>query len=258
MMQLLDHFHPPLSAFQRWESFHASWADSIAVTLNDKLLPAAYFAEVRIHVGSRVDADVSTFEEASPQTENLSETSIAGTIRATPPWTPPEPTLDMPAVFPDSYEILVFHTETSPTLVASIVLISPSNKDRESHHRAFAAKCSSYLQQGMGLVTVDIVTNRQANLHNELVRMLDAGEAFLLPDARLYTTAYQPHRRADTHSLDVWPVATFNAASYQGPADFTSQSQQDLRRRLSAQTPARYPAVISTVISRCQCLKNCR
>jgi len=34
-MQLLDHFHPPLSMVRHWESFHARWAAAIADVLND-------------------------------------------------------------------------------------------------------------------------------------------------------------------------------------------------------------------------------
>jgi hypothetical protein len=109
--------------------------------------------------------------------------------------------MTMPALFPDSIEILVFRTEAGPTLVAAIELISPGNKDRLEHRRAFAAKCSSYLQQGIGLVLIDIVTNRQANLHNELVYLLDAGEQFLLPAEPLYAMAYRLVRREDAAEI---------------------------------------------------------
>jgi hypothetical protein len=98
--------------------------------------------------------------------------------------------MTMPAVFPDSIEILVFRTEAGPTLVAAIELISPGNKDRLEHRRAFAAKCSSYLQQGIGLGLIDIVINRQANLHNEA--------------EPLYAMAYRLVRREDAAEIEVW------------------------------------------------------
>ncbi len=205
-LQLLDHFHPPLSTLRHWESFHARWAAAIADALNDDLLPAEYFAEVQVHVGSRVEVDVGTFTEETPaQAEDTPEANTATAMLAAPSWAPPEPAMHMPAVFPDSLEVLVFHTEAGPTLVAAIELISPGN-NRAAHRRAFAAKCCSYLQQGIGLMIVDIVTNRQANLHNAFVGMLDAGEQFLLPYDQLYTTAYRPVRRADTDAIDVWPA----------------------------------------------------
>ncbi len=203
-MQLLDHFHPPLSTVRHWESFHARWAAAIADALNDNLLPAAYFAEIQVHVGSRVEVDVGTFEVASAPVEPASRAGTA-TLEARP-WAPPSPAMTMPAVFPDSLEILVFSTGAGPTLVAVIELISPGNKDREAHRRAFATKCSSYLQQGIGLMIIDIVTSRQANLHNALVHLLDVGEQFLLPSEPLYATVYRPVRREDSAEIDVWPV----------------------------------------------------
>ena len=202
-VQLLDHFHPPLSTIRHWESFHARWAASIADALNTDLLPADYFAEVQVHVGSRVDVDVGSFaDEAARVTPGRSD-AITATLTARP-WAPPAPAMTMPAVFPDSLEVLVFNTEAGPTLVAAIELVSPGNKDRDTQRRAFAAKCSSYLQQGIGLMIVDIVTNRHANLHNALVHLLAVGEQFLLPAAPLYTTAYHPMRHADAEEINVW------------------------------------------------------
>ena len=205
-MQLLDHFHPPLSMVRHWESFHARWAASMADALNDALLPGEYFAEVQVHVGSRVEVDVGTFEYASTRIDHGSRAGTATATLEARPWAPPAPAMHMPAVFPDSLEVLVFRTEAGPTLVAAIELVSPGNKDREAHRRAFAAKCSSYVQQGIGLMIIDIVTNRQANLHNALVHQLHAGEQFLLPEELLYATAYRPVRRADTDEIDVWPA----------------------------------------------------
>src|ERR671928_13219 len=59
---LLDHFHPPLSSTRHWESFHAAWATEIMRTLNRHVLPPGCFAEAQVHVGSRVEIDVATFE----------------------------------------------------------------------------------------------------------------------------------------------------------------------------------------------------
>jgi hypothetical protein len=206
-MQLLDHFHPPLSTVRHWESFHARWAAAIADVLNDTILPSEYFAEVQVHVGSRVEVDVGTFEYASTRRDPMPRAGTATATLETRPWTPPAPALRLPAVFPDSLEVLVFQADSGPTLVAAVELVSPGNKDREAHRSAFAAKCSSYLQQGIGLMIIDIVTSRQANLHNALVHQLHAGEQFLLPAELMYATAYRPVRRADTDEIDVWTAA---------------------------------------------------
>jgi hypothetical protein len=113
----------------------------------------------------------------------------------------------LPAVFPDEAEVLVFNSEGGPTLVGAIELVSPRHKDRPEARRAFAVKCLAYLQQGIGLVLVDVVTTRRANLHDEMVRLLPA-EAAPFPDsAPLYVAAYRPFRRGDSERIAVWPVA---------------------------------------------------
>jgi 3-isopropylmalate/(R)-2-methylmalate dehydratase large subunit len=53
---------------------------------------------------------------------------------------------------------------------AAVELRSPRNKDRPESRRAFGAKSAAYLQRGIGLITVDIVSSRQFNLHNELIQ----------------------------------------------------------------------------------------
>jgi hypothetical protein len=89
--------------------------------------------------------------------------------------------------------------------VGAIELVSPGNKDRPEARRAFASKCSTYLQAGVGLVVVDIVTHRLANLHDDLVDLLG-----LDPSARMagtppiYATAYRPFRREGEDRVEAW------------------------------------------------------
>src|SRR5438128_6879794 len=64
-MPLLDHFHPPLIAERRWESFHSSWATKIADALTERWLPPNYIAEEHAHMGPSVEIDVGTFERDS-------------------------------------------------------------------------------------------------------------------------------------------------------------------------------------------------
>src|SRR5207237_10185361 len=89
----------------------------------------------------------------------------------------------------------------------AIELGSPSNTDRPDTCRAFAAKCVAYLTRGIGLIVVDIVTNRLANLHNDVVRLLGHGEAFLMePADALYAVAYRPSRKTSGDQIEIWPV----------------------------------------------------
>lgn len=216
-MPLLDHFRPPLSTRRHWESFHTAWAGALADSLNEEWLPEGYFAEEQVHPISRVEIDVATFEERrgagthSPGGAGIPATALKS-------WSPPVPLLSIPAVFPDRFEVLVFRSEGGPTLVAAIELLSPGNKDRPEHRRAFVTKCASYLHQGIGLALVDIVTTRPVNLHDELLRLLGVGpEQVLAPASGLYAAAYHPlplppaesdaPRAGSEGRIDVWNFA---------------------------------------------------
>jgi hypothetical protein len=177
----------------------------MADALNEHLLPEGYFAEEHAHAGARVEIDVATF--AAPDSTPSRGGDGATKMLPAQVWTPPAPSLVIPAAFPETFEVLVFESEGGATLVAAIELVSPSNKDRATHRQAFAIKCASYLCQGVSLVVIDIVTSRQANLHNEVMRVLGHGEAFALPaDASLYAVAYRPVVRGEAEQVEAWPA----------------------------------------------------
>lgn len=202
-MPLLDHFHPPLSTERRWESFHSSWATRIADALTERWLPPNYIAEENSHFGPSVEIDVATFEQGEAKATTLGNGGVA-TLR-TKAWSPPSTDGAFPAVFPDTFEIRVLSTEAGPKLVAAIELISPGNKDRPTERRAFAVKCASYLHEGISVIIVDIVTSRRANLHNELMELMEAGDLLMLPaEQNLYAVAYQPLRRGKQDEIQTW------------------------------------------------------
>jgi Protein of unknown function (DUF4058) len=200
-MPLLDHFHPPLAPRRHWESFHVNWAGAIADALNESLLPEGYFAEEHAQLGARVEIDVATFADSEPSGRGTGTTATVP--RA---WAPPAAPLVVPATFPDGIEVLIFEDEGGTRLVAAIELVSPANKDREGHRHAFAIKCASYLCQGISLVVIDIVTSRQANLHDEMMQILGHGSSFALPSGTvLYAVAYRPIVRDQQEQIEVWP-----------------------------------------------------
>ena len=200
-MPLLDHFHPPLSTQRHWESFHTTWATAIADALNEEWLPEGYFAEEQLHPAARVEIDVATFEEES-HTNRTGGVALAGPHV----YTPSTPTWTIPNAIIEGIELLVFSSEGGPTLVGAVELVSPANKDRQESRRAFAVKCASYLQQGIGLLIVDVVTSRSANLHNETMSLLDQpAECQMSPSVELYAVAYRPIRRGERDEINVWP-----------------------------------------------------
>ncbi len=184
------------------------WAATLVENLNERLLPKGYYADVQTHVGSRVEIDVATFEKESSNTDGPRDGTATATL-SPQVWSPPAPALTMPAVFPDTFEAHIFSTDRGGwELVAAIELVSPGNKDRPETRRAFAIKSASYLCQGVSLIMMDIVTERQANLHNEMMRLLGAAEALYLPaEASLYAVAYRPVLRNEKEEIDLWPAA---------------------------------------------------
>jgi len=202
-MPLLDHFHPPLSQRRRWESFHTAWAEALALELNRDLLPPRFFAEVHVKVGSRVEIDVGTFEENGVATLPNGGGGVAV-------WAPPHPVLDTPLTFtpPDVFEVQVLSDAEGPRVVAAIELVSPANKDRPAHRQMFAVKCASYLQQNIGLVVVDVVTERSGNLYADLLRLMEVTAA---PPGQaaddLYAAAYRTAAAGEALRLQAWVEA---------------------------------------------------
>jgi hypothetical protein len=198
-MPLHDHFHPPLSARRHWDSFHGAWAEAMAATLNQGLLPPHYFAEARVRLGRAVEIDLGTFEE-----RRADSTGPNGGVAV---WAPPRPLLQAPLHFspPDTFEVQVLDGSEGPRLVAAVELVSPANKDRPGNRRAFAVKCASYLQQQVGLVVVDVVTERLASLHRELLDLLAVAAATPgQADGDLYAAAYRAVPAAEAMALETW------------------------------------------------------
>jgi hypothetical protein len=87
-------------------------------------------------------------------------------------------------------------------LAGAVELVSPANKDRPAHREALVSKCAAYLQAGVGLVLVDVVTDRSADLPRELLARLGAGDPG--PGPSLSGSAYRPVERNGSAALDVW------------------------------------------------------
>ncbi len=202
-MPLRDHFHPPLERRRHWEGVHGQWPAVIVQHLAERL-PARYFAEPRVHAGSRVEIDVATFrEEDSPAAVG----DVNGGGVATALWAPPRPTRTFPVSFadPDAYEVRVYDEARGFRLVAAVELVSPANKDRPEHRRAFAAKCAAYLQEGVSVIIVDVVTGRNPSLYEELTQLIGLSDPFLEPEPpALYAVACRTISREEVWQLETW------------------------------------------------------
>ncbi len=204
-MPLRDHFHPPLSDEAPWPSLHGAWATFLMQQLNEGVLPAGYVAAQHVYVGDHLQVDVATLERGRRE-----ERAGGGTVAtAATVWAPPAPpvvlSVDLSGL--DVTEVRV-SLAGGRRLVAAVELVSPANKDRPGHQQAFAAKVGGYLRQQVGVVVVDVVTERQDSLHEELLRLLDAGEAATdLFTADLYAVAYRAEPGEGKPRLEAWPEA---------------------------------------------------
>ena len=200
-MPLLDHFHPPLSLERSWEGYHSAWATAIVGDLNRNLLPPDYFAMPLVTVGVRIESDVATYKGRHRAGDGN------GAV-ATRVWSPPHPALSAEVDFVgiQSVQVQILQQMGGAKLRGVIELVSPANKDRESHRRAFAVKCAAYLQQGIGVIVVDVVTDRKGNLHDELLAVLQrpAGLEWQSP-TDLSAMAYRAVPWKEGDRLDVWP-----------------------------------------------------
>jgi hypothetical protein len=193
---LQDHFRPPLGARRHWHAFHNAWATYISSDLN-RQLPEGYFAEPNVQF--HIEIDVAAYQEGNLP---MNPGSPLGPVPDG--WTAPAPTQTIPLpLITDIIEVLVFDREGGPNLAGAIELVSPANKDRPDHRDAFITKCAAYLQQGLGLVLVDVVTGRRFNLHDALLNRLGTEAAISLA-VELYATSYRPVDRDEQPSLDIW------------------------------------------------------
>jgi hypothetical protein len=206
IMPLQDHFRPPIHPRRSWESLHAMWSACMTEDLNARL-PAGYYADVQTHNG-RIEIDVATYEEQAPPapTDEAGGPAVAMAVQPRV-WTPPAPTHIIPLHFPETYEVRVLDSQRGDLLVAAIELVSPGNKDRPAERQAFVAKCSGLLSQGVSLIIVDIVTNLHANLHHELLKLMEAPAETYAEKADLYAVAYRPVVRGEQEQLEIWPEA---------------------------------------------------
>jgi hypothetical protein len=164
-MPLRDHFRPPLDDMRHWEGFLAGWPVMIVALLREKL-PQYYFAE---------------------------------------PWVQPRPTLavatDLPAQ--DVYEVRVYDEKRHCRLVAAVEIVSPANKDRPEHRRAFVAKCAGLLRERVSVVIVDVVTTSTHNLYGELLDLIGQSDPSLSPESPpLYTAACRLTKRENEWLLE--------------------------------------------------------
>ena len=200
-MPLRDHFRPPTSLHSSWEEVHGQWPAMMVLRLNDKL-PKRFIAVPRVHMGPFVEVDVATFENDAFVEDSFPPlTGYDGAAL----WSAPEPTatLECEVDGESEYEVRIYDAERNRTLVAAIELISPANKDRPEHRRAFVSKCVALLKREISLVIVDLITVRSFHLYRAILEELGMTGP-TKADEPTYAVALRPDMTNGRLRLDRW------------------------------------------------------
>lgn len=191
-MPLRDHFRGWLYQETEWHSFHNGWAMVMAEDLNARL-PEGFRASPNVQ--KAIEIDVAAFGGVH---------STTGATARVEEWQPSAGVATFPfELAAERAGVLIHGARDGRYLAAAIELVSEGNKDRPEAREAFVAKCETYLQNGVGLIVVDVVTTRNANLHDELMDRVGGTEG-ARSDERLYATAYRPSGRNGSAQLTVW------------------------------------------------------
>ncbi|MDB5309928.1 MAG: hypothetical protein JWO38_4130 [Gemmataceae bacterium] len=153
-------------------------------------------------MGSQVEADVAEYRKDEDFDPGHGPNGTVAPLTTAPP-----AVLTLPAIFPDQVEVEVREKRAGRQLVGVTELVSPGNKDRAVERVSFVAKCVAYLRRGIGVVIVDVLTERHANLHNDLLAALGPASTPKMADAPTYAAGYRPvhHRASRANEIEVWP-----------------------------------------------------
>ncbi len=204
-MPLLDHFHARAIGTPPWTSIGAQWIACTIRYLNRALPRTEYRAFSRVHLGNIAEADIAEFE--LPPGEELPDWSEPAAEGGPSTAVLPPPVGTLTPVYPDQFAVEIVSVRDGMRIVAVMEFISPANKDRSGTRQQLVDKCVAYLGSGIGVVLVDTVTNRRANLSNELVAALGANGP-RLADCHTYVSSFRPTPPdSSLRRLDMWAYA---------------------------------------------------
>ena len=197
-MPLRDHFRPPVISHHSSEGFHGQWPAMLVIRLA-ALLPNGFSAEPRVQLGSSFEVDVAGFEDDAV----IGGQEVGGVALAPAP----QPTQTVEVDWGDEYEyeVLVFDQDRERRLVAAVEFVSPANKDRPEHRRAFVSKCAALLQKSVCVAIVDPVTVRHFNLYVDLLEIIGGPEPAPGTDPpSLYAVSCRGRKGPRRGLLDAW------------------------------------------------------
>jgi hypothetical protein len=203
-MPLRNHFSPEFAERMPWCAFHGMWPGKIVESIMNRL-PKGFLAFPNLRFSTGFDIDITTWQDNSFEDGDHWATGDDSGGVATLSATSLKPTLTVPADFIDidEYQIQIYDDTQSRTLVATIELVSPSNKDRAKHREAFVNKCVNLLKEKVSVTIVDIITSHTANLARMVLEKVGRGSSNSC-QSPIYSTTFRTIERTMGLGLDVW------------------------------------------------------
>ncbi|MHC5537990.1 hypothetical protein ACYOEI_07130 [Singulisphaera rosea] len=168
-----------------------------------QLAPSGYLAEPRARMGRDFEVDIGAFEHKNPPPDiRYANSGMAAISQAIA-----EPTVSADIDIGDQHKcgVLISCMVRENTLDAAVEFVSPGNKGRFEHRKAFVAKCIALLQRNVSVAIVDIVTHRSGNLYAELLGELGVSDPTLGVDVpSLYEASCRTQTNEPRTRFDAW------------------------------------------------------
>lgn len=161
-MPLLDLFNPPISeTCHSWTGFHHMWAGAMLERLNLGTLSQDYISLMHPHRASEA------FEVIGPEPHAVIGDGF-----------PRSPRFSFPAdIAEPSCVDLHVHRECDHRTMAVVTFPGPGHAETPSGRSRFAAKAAAFLQRGVSLIVVNVVTTPLADFHKPLCDILGLSPA---------------------------------------------------------------------------------
>lgn len=141
-----------------FHDFHLAWAMSIRNTLNDGILPAAYYALVEQRAeGPRPDALTLEAQRASDAPHFTCQGDGGVAIAERPPQVRFDEQLDDAAYYSMmAQHVAIFHAN-GDRVVGDVEIVSPGNKHSESAVHDFRLKYQEAMRRGGHFLSIDVL-----------------------------------------------------------------------------------------------------
>lgn len=188
-----------------FHAFHTAWITHLSETLNGGILPSGYYAMPEQH-GGRLIADVLTLQV--PQAPAVKPEEEAGGVAVSD--APPRVRRKLspsPSARGTRRTLTIRHV-SGHRIIALVEVVSPGNKDRDSHVAELADKVETALWHGIHVLLVDILPpgpHDPQGMHAAIWARFD-DEPYSLPVAEPLTLASYvagPHPEAYLEHLAV-------------------------------------------------------